>query len=272
MLSVVLGAMLIAAALLKLEGISSGALGQSLVGFSPAVQFAAIEAELLLGSWLLSGWARRQVWLISILFFLSLGGVSLYLGLIGQSSCNCFGRIHLNPWGSFGIDLLCVTALFLCRPLPHTSSLAEQSGWYREAALVATGAGAILAVVVGFVLLFAGNPANFLARLRGEQISVEPAVSSIGTGNPGETRLFTVRLVNHADKPIWIIGGTASCACVATDDLPVLIDPKNSKEVSVRVRFTGTPGMFWHQFAFDTEEQRVAVASFQGVVSASQRH
>lgn len=61
--------------------------------------------EGLLGLLLLSGWAKRAAWFLAVTFFLIVAGVSLYLGLMGQSSCDCFGRIRVSPWGAFALDV-----------------------------------------------------------------------------------------------------------------------------------------------------------------------
>jgi hypothetical protein len=66
---------------------------------------ASIELEITLGVWLLSGWFQRGAWLGALGFFGVLAGVSLYLALIGQRSCGCFGRVPVNPWLTFTLDV-----------------------------------------------------------------------------------------------------------------------------------------------------------------------
>src|SRR5262245_9883062 len=74
----VLGLLLLTTAALKALGGPGGALGRDLVLFTPRVQFAAAEAEALLGLWLLSGWARRAAWFVAVNFFLLLAVISGY--------------------------------------------------------------------------------------------------------------------------------------------------------------------------------------------------
>lgn len=62
-------------------------------------RMAAIEAEALLGLWLLTGAHPRLLWLATMFCFSLLASVSVYLGIEGQSSCGCFGaRLPVSPW------------------------------------------------------------------------------------------------------------------------------------------------------------------------------
>lgn len=267
---VALGLLLLVTALLKFQGPANGALGQNTILFSPRVQFAVIEVEALLGLWLLTGRARRSAWFVAMAFFLIAAGVSLYLGLMGQSSCGCFGRIKVSPWGAFALDVACLAALGLCRPSfhPGLGDNAVDPHLLREAFTIVGGVGAILAVCLGGVLLTGGSSGDFLARVRGDRITVEPAVTEMGSGAAGQKRQFTVRLHNHTDHTVRIVGGTTSCACIVTDDLPVSIPAGGSVLVAVRTGFKGTPGFFQQEYRFytDGEEQGRVLARFEGRV------
>ena len=78
-----LGALLLAAAGLKLYGLSVSAVPQ--VGWfaQPWVQLAAVEWELILGLWLLSGTRQRGAWLAAIITIVAFAGVSGYLFHVG---------------------------------------------------------------------------------------------------------------------------------------------------------------------------------------------
>jgi len=276
---VALGLLLLVTASLKSQGPADGALGQNTILLSPRLRFLVMESEAILGLLLLSGWAKRAAWFFAVAFFLVVAGVSLYLGLMGQSSCGCFGRIHVSPWSAFALDVACLAALGLCQPSLHRGQRenAAASGRWREAITIAGGAGVILAVCVGGILLAGGShPGDFLARLRGERISVEPPVTDMGSDAAGHFHRFTVRLHNHTDHAITIIGGTDNCSCKATDDLPVTIPPGGSVPVSVVAVFKGTPGMFQQEFQFhyidDKHQGLVLVARYKGrVIEASNR-
>jgi hypothetical protein len=221
---VALGLFLVVTALLKVQGPADGALGQNTILFSPRLRFAVMEAEALLGLWLLSGWAKRAAWFFAVAFFVVVAGFSLYLGLMGQSSCGCFGRIHVSPWNAFGLDVACLGTLALCwSPFRREQEeITVHSDRLREALPIVGGVTAILAVcLVGVLLAGGGRPGDLLARIRGDRITVEPPLTDMGSDEAGHRRRFTVILHNHTDHTVRIVGGTTSCACIVTDELPV---------------------------------------------------
>lgn len=270
----VLGFFLIVTALLKVQGPANGALGQNTILFSPRLRFAVMEAEALLGLWLLSGWAKRAAWFFAVAFFLVVAEFSLYLGLMGQSSCGCFGRIHVSPWNAFTLDVGCLALLGLCRPSFRGGQAENKiaSHRLREVITIAGGAAATLTLFLGgFLLAGGGRPADFLARIRGERLTVAPPVTDMGSDAAGQEHRFTVRLHNHTDDTINIVGGTTSCSCVVTDDLPISIPPGASVPVTVRIRFKGTPGLLQQEFVFytDEKEQDRVMARFKGRIVES---
>jgi hypothetical protein len=135
----------------------------------------------------------------------------------------------------------------------------------------ALGAALFLALIAGGFFLWHDNPVAALAQLRGETIGVNPSVSDVGHASAGETRTFEIELLNHNDTPVRIVGGTTSCACIATHDLPVTLSPSGSATISVRMKFSGTPGRFQHRFILytDNQSQPIVVARFTGRVVAS---
>lgn len=240
------GAVLVTAVVLKLQGWSSGT--SSVSYFSPAVQLTALEAEAIVGLWLLVGWARRAAWLVAVGLFAVLAVVSLYLGLIGQNSCGCFGRIQVSPWGSLALDGVCLLSLLIWRP-----SATAASGLLRPAVI---GAGvAVTLGLIGLALLIRtdGIGEAWLSRIRGEWVAVFPTESDLGEEPAGKVRTFTVEVVNRSDRDVRLIGGTASCSCVATDELPVTVPANGSIMLDVRIMFSGSPGQFKHEYMFYTD-------------------
>jgi len=122
-------------------------------------------------------------------------------------------------------------------------------------------------IALGFTLI-TGDPWAALARLRGETLAVIPAVTQLGEGTAGESRTFQVQLRNNSDKPIRVVGGTTSCACIATQDLPTTIPAGGTESISVKIKFSGSAGKFAHRFVLysDTDE-RLNIARFTGLVS-----
>src|SRR5689334_18371527 len=110
---IALGTLMLAAAALKLYGLSVSAIPR--VGWfsQPWVQLVAAEWELVLGLWLVSGAYWTRSWFAAAGTFLAFAGVSGYLGLTGVSSCGCLGAVHASPWWAFGVDAAALTLLGL---------------------------------------------------------------------------------------------------------------------------------------------------------------
>lgn len=268
MVRLLLGAVLSGAAALKFQGLSTGALPQNPLLASPHLLLLAIEVEALLGLWLLSGLAQRHARLAGIGFFALLTAISLHQGLTGQRSCGCFGTIHVSPWWTFAFNVAAIASLAWFRPRV-ASTAAAPPAWVQPWVQIGVGAGAILVVVVGIFLLLHDEPVRALAQLRGEAVGVEPYVTDVGAGRPGEMRTFTIHLTNYTARPVRVVGGTTSCSCVTTKDLPVELPPARSRTIRVEMRFAGSPGRFLHRFVLytDNEHQWAVVAHFTGSVS-----
>jgi hypothetical protein len=276
-----LGLFLLIAAGLKLHGLAEGTAGGTAFFASPALQLAVIEAEALIGLWLLSGWASRGAWIAALVLFTLLAAASLYLALTGQRSCGCLGRVTVSPWWMLLVDVSAIAALLIWRP--QRGATDENTGKPRgESSSLAglkalaglktlAGAAAILVILGGGVLFFFDTPAEALARLRGESVTVDPRVSDVGEAAAGEQRTFTIQLTNRTAKPIRVVGGTTSCACIATKDLPITLPPAESQEISVQIRFTGSAGRFSHRFTLNTDDdvQPLVIARFAGRVVES---
>lgn len=265
----VLGTLLLVAAGLKADGVALGPFGGGSFLESARLQVATIEVEVLLGLWLLTGWAARLSWAAALAFFVVLAGASLTLALAGKASCSCFGRLTVNPWLTFGLDVGAVVALSLCRPKRWSGRFG--TGDFSPVLKVLSVAGLLLALVGGGMLLVFGGPAEALAWFRGEAVTVSPAVADVGKGSRNEGRSFQLRLTNRTDRPIRVVGGTNGCACVATKDLPLALGPKETASIEVTVRFGGSPGYFRNPFLLytDDEGQPHLVGQYSGVVVAA---
>ena len=213
---------------------------------------AALEIEMVLGLWLLAGLFPRGLWWAASLWFIGLAGASSYLAALGQPTCGCFGaKLPLNPWYAFGLDAAAVAALFLFRP-----SQVLRIGWanLRRLLLAAAGAGAILAVSAAALTLAYGSLGEALVHLRGEAITVDPPINDMGDVQAPDTRSISIRLVNHTDHPVRVIGGTADCACVVWDGLPVVVPPRGGQSVTIQVAFRGSPRAVRHSFVLFTDD------------------
>lgn len=238
--------------MLKLSGGSGEIMRTALPFVSPRIYSAGVLFEAVLGLWLITGIAPAWSWITSIGFFCLLGYMSFQLGWFGQTSCGCLGKVAVNPWWAFGIDCVAVLALLRFRP----SKIAD--GIKRGIPTI-VGASAILAVVFGTLVWWYGSTGSAIAHIHGELISISPEVSDIGAGKRGEFADLTLTLTNYGDGTIRIVGGTSSCSCVTTDDLPLEIPPSENRSINVRVRYTGTAGLFRRRFVLYADTDRLKV-------------
>lgn len=242
------GVILLAAVALKVQGMTtSGGVDQSLSMLSPRMQLLGVEVEAIIGVWLLSGFARRGAWLAAIGLFAILAAVSVYLVAVGQPSCGCFGRVEVSPWASLTLDVICVVALVFTRPAGSWQGSTQL--------LMAAVASALIfgALAYGTSLQAAGQA---LARLRGEQLILTGGDADAGTAPRGSTRDVSVTIENVTSVDLHLIGGTASCSCVATSDLPLTVPAGSRVTAQVTIKFTGEPGQFKHTFQWYTDSPR----------------
>jgi hypothetical protein len=227
----------------------------------------AIEVEAFIGLWLISGAYPLIAQLVTFALFASLGAMSFYMALKGESSCGCWGRIQVSPWITLAVDLLALAGIgsSFFRKAPFEQSLT----WRRSPVKPLAGAVAILVVVSGVFISSVNDPWSQLARLRGDFITVEPALCELGSGYRGERRKFAVNLVNHGDLPVNFVGGTTDCGCIATDDLPIVLAPGESRTIHVRMVFKGSKGVFQRRYVLytDEERQKFVVARIKGEVA-----
>jgi hypothetical protein len=217
------------------------------------LQVAAITCSAVLGVWLLSGKGIGAGWAAAVAYFSLLAGASFAMGVQEWPTCGCFGKLPVNPWVAFGIDLAALTMLFALRPA---------GGWWRIGrrpfpgrAVPPLGVGlAFTSILLGASAALAGfgSPTAAFWFLRGEPVAAVHEDSVI-TGNPWEWRLIPVTLVNRGPVPVTIYGGTSRCGLHATGDLPLTIAPGETRSPKVRVFFGGGSGLMYPDGVFYTD-------------------
>jgi len=255
--SILCGLLLLAAAGLKLYGLNYSPFAQYGRLLTPTVQSFAVVWEVLLGFWLLSGSSRFLSWLTAMVTFIGFAIVSGYLGIIGQASCGCLGVLEASPWAAFALDVSALVLLMIGRP-PWTGWASCKAGlWW------AGGFSALLALIVVIGISVFGSSEAAIARLRGESLGVTPGVLDFGSGKPGEKLTAKVTVRNWTDSPVRIIGGSSDCTCIATNDLPITIPPRDEQAVSVRLTIpNSTSGSVSKQVALMTDHPRRATLPF----------
>lgn len=254
----VIGLWLLVAAGLKVLAPSGAAASEA---FSPALQLLAVQAEVLTGTWLLTGRCRVTAWLTAVALFAVLTAISLSSACAGRSDCGCFGRVQVNPWYTSGLNIVCLTLLLVARPSLLLTN-------WKQSSLVVTS----LVVLTAAVAAAASRPAGeaWLARLRGDTIVMTPSVHDLGEGASGAVRRVQVTVTNQTDGDVRIIGGSVSCDCVTTDGLPLTIPPYGKAVVEVTVTFKGTPGRFSQKYTLFTDQARRPVLKGQIIGTVSQ--
>jgi hypothetical protein len=272
-LRIILAAVLLLTATLKLRGFQGNAINSVI---SDDILLTGAILEFGLGVWLLTGLRPSLLWCCTLLLFASLTVISGYLVLIGQSSCNCLGRIQSNPIYLFVFDCAALVLLLFARPftsspIPTSQPHESVEGRTTLFASFLKSAGILLAgVIFAYLFITLANP--YLNFLSGRRIAIEPAISSAGKGQPGDDGSFSIRVHNQDDHPITLVGGTTSCSCAVIEDLPITIPAHGHCIIKVKMRFSGSPGLFQHRFIVYTDDQKQPslVAKFTGEVI--QRH
>jgi len=121
------GVLLLASAGLKADQLLLDEASQEGLLGSRWFLMALVECELLLGVWLLSGIFSRRCRQVVLAVFAMFAIVALQKGFSGESSCGCFGRLEVNPWWTFGLDLLVLGAIGKWTPLQIKQQAASET-------------------------------------------------------------------------------------------------------------------------------------------------
>jgi hypothetical protein len=223
----------------------------------------AAEWEVVLGVWLLSGIYRVGSWLFGVGTFATFACISGYLGWVGHADCGCLGAIKASPWHAFGVDIAVVVLLAVARPDAEAICQflrgSNRVALVRRVGFVAIFASLTALAIAGGTIAYGSHQAA-LARLRGDAIVIEPGILDLDVLEKDQSFDAAVTVKNWTDKPVRVIGGTSDCSCVATLDLPVVIEPGHEKAIAVRVvAKANEPGVItrWVLLWTDDDQQRV---------------
>jgi len=113
---ILVGGLLLASAGLKADQLLIDEVTQDGLFGSRWFLIGLVECELLLGMWLLSGTFSVRCRQVVLAVFAVFAIVALQKGLSGESSCGCFGRLEVNPWWTFGLDIFVLGAMWKWTP------------------------------------------------------------------------------------------------------------------------------------------------------------
>ena len=129
----------------------------------------------------------------------------------------------------------------------------------------------LLASIAGAAALVANGQTGevLLAHWRGEPLFLTPSVLDVGASPIGTAKLVKVTLNNRSGKPVRVTGGSVTCSCTATQNLPVSIPADGSADIEIELKFTGTPGRFEHKYQLftDSDGQPKLYGAITGIVS-----
>jgi len=221
--------------------------GASEKSFPPAVELLAIQSEVLIGVWLLTGRLRFISWVGAVALFLVLSLTSLTTAIRGYSDCGCFGPIRINPYITTVFNLFALLLLFVGRP-----EMASIRLWW--AILGSVG----LALVGMTTSAFADGALGdqFLAYLKRDLVYLSPSYKDIGSHPQGAVAKIQFGIVNKSNYPIKVIGGRVSCNCAILNNLPLIVPANESLDVDIEMNFIGKNGVFTHTFYLFTDSNK----------------
>jgi hypothetical protein len=219
---------------------------------SQRTQLLAAEGEALIAIWLLTGFFPRTAWATTVVLFAAFCGSSLVMAIESRTSCGCAGRVVVSPWTAFAIDILVLGALTGWRPRKVLASGVAPSESRR--ALVTQACVAVgIAFVAGWLVHSPANP-----------LTVEPAITDLGSFESGQGAAFRINLRNSGREPLRIFGVPSDCGCRVDLDLPFVLPAGQEQTVEVRIGTAcGLSGPLQRRFGFvytDDGERTLAVS------------
>ena len=151
----VIAAILLSSAVLKTHQLTTEPLLGS--GFLQSRWFltVVVEYECFLAFWLISGLYPEVAWRVSFATFSVFAVVVTGKGIVGETSCGCFGRLPTSPWLALTIDLVAVVMLWSVRSLAGREitpgAACDQTAGRAPSQPRATGTRAIAAICVWLV-------------------------------------------------------------------------------------------------------------------------
>ena len=149
----------------------------------------------------------------------------------GATQCQCLGGTGLPIAGMIGLDLAIVGCL-----------LAFRRDWDLQANFpsgilgdLAFHGRFVFPVLLAVAVVFFGSPRSAIDYVAGKSVLVRSQQQFAGQLEQNATGTAVFELRNASAKPIRVLGAKASCRCVAIDDLPLTLGPKETKPIRIRL-------------------------------------
>ena len=166
--------------------------------------------------------------------------------LRGQSDCGCFGDWQVHPGITAALNFVALGLMVVFRPAVKWSD--------NRGTVVVVG---ILSVGAVALAVIANDPLGdkLLAKWQGRTVSLRSGVIDAGEEPAGTVKRFAVTVRNASSRDVRIVGGSVSCSCTTTQNLPVTVPADGAAEVEIELKFSGTPGQFDHRLEFFTDDK-----------------
>jgi hypothetical protein len=260
--AIVFGCVLIVASILKLSS-GRNTIDSPISTFFPEWSHGLFPwFELVLGTWLISGWARHLAWLISIPVLAVFTIHGLLLSLARQSSCGCFGNVSIPPIVTLLFDMAVLAIFIRCRPVWLGLNFGPQGG-----SVILTGltVSIIVAIVAGYSIARFGSIGGALLVARGQSVLIDPTVLQFDQLDPNEIRQQSIVIRNHSAETVDVVLFEANCQCAVVKNLPMTIAPGQSAKVELDFLAPAVPGTFQRNAQFSTTNGKIEF-TVQGTV------
>jgi len=185
-------------------------------------------------------------------FFASVSCVSAWEAYHDRQTCSCFGTLEISPRYTFALDLIILTITTIVYKnlslLPTQRRTISRSVLFRVGIYVAGMISVVVAIGVSGLVSYS----ELVNAMNGEVLEVRPHVSRLGESYSGDVVVANLEIVNKSDSPITLLGGSASCGCLLTRDLPAVVGPRASVTIQIFSRASTTPGKYSYRFALFT--------------------
>ena len=260
------------AAALKWRSFAGETSSQSFAEIAPQLEWGAIQAELLVAAWLLSGWLPIASLFVTTCLFSFFLGISLLMTVQGRSSCGCLGSIPMNPAWVLLFDVAMVTLLLISLSL-------RPSGAQGICKITSISRRYSMIWIAGFALLGIGvfqnsiSISTFLsdwvpASVSGQYLITNPAVADAGPGYANEWKRVTFKILNRTNRSIELLGAARQCQCKPAQPLPVTVPAFGNVQIAMDVRLGQSAGVQFGGLRLMTSERRQAllICRWRGVV------
>lgn len=266
------GALLLLAAFLKFQNL--GLSGSLVLELMPQIEWLAIQLELLVGLWLISGWWGNTSRVVLLVLLSAFFGASLMMVVQGRSTCGCLGAASVSPIWMLVFDFFAILIVASSSPaVSEDDRSSQESVQVTRLRLTRPVLALTIAAASVFGALFISLSPAIASKLAqfsgyGQTLSFDSAIIDVGNGVAGEWRTIPIRLYNNGDNPVRLVGGKDGCSCRTLHSLPLTVSPRDHVDFQVSVKLGTTPGVqnssFW--LLTDCRNQGTLLCRWKAVV------